>query len=172
MIGRPFVRDVKPPPFATLGDHLRAKAAKPRKAKKAKPLVPLASWRAQAGGIVMELPIELIGESNAREHPGIRSTRAAAQREMVTHGCRSFLPSPLALMAHGPIDVVMTRLAPARSQFDEGDNYALAFKHARDGFAAWVGVNDRSGARVRYVYAPQVMGERYGCRIWIRRRTT
>jgi hypothetical protein len=154
-----------------LGDAV-AHATKTRKPKKVYPLVTLDGYRAKVG-FVLTTPIHLVGESNARENPMVRSSRAKKQRKAVTFALNMYLGEGHGpdLVRRGPIDVTITRLAPARSRFDEGDNEAMCAKHIRDGIAAWFGVNDRSGERVRYD-VKQVAHEVYGCRIWIRRRTT
>jgi len=130
-----------------------------------------ASFATVGNACVLTLPIRLIGEANAREHHMKRKRRAASQRLDATRALDAYLGDPRWLLADEPLDVTMTRLAPARSRFDEGDNEAMCAKHVRDAFAAWIGVNDRSGARVRYLYG-QEPNAAYGVRIEIRRRVT
>lgn len=168
MIGRPFVRDVKPPPFATLGDHLRAKAEKkPRKPKKPKPLVDAFAGRAAGGGFVIVLPIVLVNEANEAGHTMSRAGRIKAQRKVVTDAMNAHLGDGKKLAARGPIDVTMTRLAT--HPLDD-DSVPSSTKHVRDAIADWLGVNDRYRERVAYE-ARQEKSKAYGCRIWIRRRS-
>lgn len=167
MIGRPIVRDVKPAPFATLGDHIRAKAAKkPRKAKRMKPLVEAFAGRAAGGGFVIVLPIVLVSEANMREHPGARSSRAKAQREAVKLALAAYLGDCTKLVARGPIDITITRLST--HPLDD-DNLAGSCKRLRDGIAEAFGVNDRRREVIAY-FTAQERSPKWGARLWIRRR--
>lgn len=84
---------------------------------------------------------------NVREHPMARHRRVKAEKEAVAWMLMGKTKPAL------PCAVTLTRLAPSNGLDD--DNLTGALKGVRDAVAAWLGVDDRDRATVRYAYEQQ-----------------
>lgn len=84
---------------------------------------------------------------NVREHHMARHRRVKREKEAVAW-CLAAKHKPAL-----PCVVTLTRMAPSNGLDD--DNLTGALKGARDAVAAWLGVDDKDTATVRYVYAQQ-----------------
>ena len=111
--------------------------------------------------IVAVIPLRLVSEANAHTHWRQRSTRAKEHRTTVAAYLRRH-----AFVAVGPLEVVLTRLAPGTL---DSDNLAGSAKHCRDGVADWLGIDD-GDARVEW-RVTQEPSPHYGVRIVIREMT-
>lgn len=85
------------------------------------------------------LPIKLVSLVNVREHWRVRSLRAKSQRGM------AYLVCPKVQL---PCIVTITRIAPRPL---DSDNNVISAKHARDGIADRLGVNDND-PRIEWRY--------------------
>jgi hypothetical protein len=98
------------------------------------------------------IPLHTVSESNAHEHWRKRHARAngdkkkgtIGQRKTVELVCESKLKKPPL-----PCTVVLTRIAPRRL---DPSNLVGALKHVQDGFADWIGVDDKHDHIVKYEY--------------------
>ena len=84
---------------------------------------------------------------NTREHWAARASRVRNEKEAVAWVLAAKHKPAL------PCVVTLTRLAPSSGLDD--DNLAGALKSVRDAVAAWLGVDDRDRATVRYQYEQQ-----------------
>lgn len=110
------------------------------------------------------LPLRLSSTANTsqREHWTTKHRRAKAVRLAVKRALDGVLYHHRPKL---PIVVLLTRIAP-RAIKDAHDNLPMAFKHAVDEVAAWLGIDD-SDPRVTWRYG-QERGEKprqYGVRI-------
>lgn len=89
--------------------------------------------------------IKTKGGMNAREHFGARAKRVKFERQQTRWMLNSIKRPAL------PCSVLLTRVSWSSGLDD--DNLASALKSVRDEIAAWLGVDDRDRATVRYRYA-------------------
>jgi hypothetical protein len=103
--------------------------------------------------------LRIVSESNAHEHWRKRQKRAKEQRGLVCLVLRSKASKPTI-----PCTIRLTRIAPRK--LDQG-NIAAALKHAQDGCADWLGIDDRRDDLVKYEYLQEQVSKTYGLRIEI-----
>lgn len=97
---------------------------------------------------MIEVPgLRTVPGMNVREHPMARHRRVKAEKEAVAWMLMGKTKPAL------PCAVTLTRLAPSNGLDD--DNLTGALKGVRDAVAAWLGVDDRDRATVRYAYEQQ-----------------
>ncbi len=109
----------------------------------------------------VSLPLRTTRGLNSREHHMARSRRVKAEHEAVTWAL---------IQAHGrqppfapPLVVTLTRYSPSIGLDD--DNLQGALKAVRDAIAAWLGIDDKHTAQVRYAYAQQRKSRTWAVRI-------
>jgi len=92
------------------------------------------------------IPLHTVSETNKadHEHWSKRHKRAKEQRGLVKLLCQSKLKKPPL-----PCTVTLTRIAPRAL---DPSNLVGALKHVQDGFADWIGVDDRRDDVVKYEY--------------------
>lgn len=112
------------------------------------------------------LPIRIVSEANTRSGVFAKAARVKAQRTTVTQALNAYFGVGTGLIQWGPLDVVLTRLAPL--ELDD-DNCVGGCKAPRDAVAQWLGVSDRKRELVRYIVR-QERSKAYGLRIFITRR--
>ncbi len=130
---------------------------KPRKPAPSPRLIPLLS-----GGrwlpTWIELPIITVSEANQRGHWSKHSKRHAQQHALTMALTLRMLGESRAK----PSCVKLTRIAP---RLLDSDNAVGSLKYVRDGFAAWLGVNDGDTA-IEWVYDQEQGAPRtYGVRV-------
>lgn len=89
------------------------------------------------------IPIRTVTGLNAREHWPARHRRAKQERAAGYFYCPAGITAPCV--------ITMTRVSPATTPADD-DNLAGALKHARDGIADRIGIDD-GDARLTWRYA-------------------
>lgn len=94
---------------------------------------------------MIRIPLRTVSGMNVREHFRVRAKRVKAERQAV-----ALVLGPQKKPAL-PIVVTLTRIAPSNG-LDPDDNLPSAFKAVRDEIAAWLGVDDKDRATVRYEY--------------------
>lgn len=112
--------------------------------------------------ISFTLDIKTVSEANVREHWRKRADRTREHRFV------AYLATIVALRAAGyaagngvrpalqkPIVVTLTRIGPRKL---DSDNLAGSAKHARDGIADALGINDGDDQQAVWVYGPQRSG--------------
>ena len=113
--------------------------------------------------------LRLVSEANAHEHWRVRQRRAREQREFVVMILRTRAGVSAPDVSDGPLVVTITRIAP---RMLDSDNAVGSAKHARDGVADWLLIDDRD-PRVEW-RVKQAKGAplTYAVRIEIERRPT
>ena len=112
------------------------------------------------------LPIRLVSEANAHAHWRLRQRRAKDQRQTVGRFVRAQLPRTLP----DRLVVYITRIAPCGL---DSDNLAGSCKHARDGIADALGIDDRDPRvewRYRQAYPAKGAADKYALAVLIRPR--
>lgn len=111
---------------------------------------------------VFAVPIRLESEANQREHWRKRAARVKSHRGAVAMIGRRYVFD--GLLAHAPLMVTMTRVAP---RVLDDDNATRSCKAVRDELAVLLGVDDRD-PRVKWLVAQARGGVReYAVRIHI-----
>ena len=95
--------------------------------------------------IDITVPIIVRSLANLREHWTARTGRAKAQRSTTLLCLRRHKMIPPA----PPLRITLTRIGGRRM---DTDNLSISCKHARDGVADWLGVDD-GDERLEWVYA-------------------
>lgn len=93
----------------------------------------------------VSIPMRTVSGMNARENWRARARRVKHEREVTALYLTAQKRPEL------PVVVTLTRIAPSNG-LDPDDNLPSAFKGIRDQIAAWLGVDDRDRATVRYEY--------------------
>lgn len=93
---------------------------------------------------MIHVPLRTVSGMNAREHWRARAGRVKGERQLVAWHLATVKKPAV------PLVVTLTRIAPSNGLDD--DNLAGALKAVRDEIAAWLGVDDRDRATVRYEY--------------------
>ena len=94
---------------------------------------------------MLTIPLRTVSGLNAREHFRARARRVKSERQAV-----AYVLGPQKKPGAFPLIVTLTRIAPSNGLDD--DNLAGAMKAVRDEIAAWLGVDDKDRATVRYEY--------------------
>jgi hypothetical protein len=107
--------------------------------------------------ISMDLPLQIVSESNAREHWRVVAKRKKLHRTTA----RLLMQRHLRPMNYaGPVEITMTRIGPRKL---DDDNLTGGFKATRDGIADWLGIDDGSD-RLTWI-CQQRIGKHYGVEV-------
>jgi hypothetical protein len=120
------------------------------------------------------VPLRIRSESNLREHWRVKSARTKRERDAAKIVVRAALWSwRLLERLEQPYLVRLVRIIGPRGRALDGhDNLRAACKHAVDGVADALGVDDGDLSAVTWDYGAQERGEDWGLRIEISERPT